>query len=456
MNNNAGSFSEFDLHLTRGDADQGIAGFSTNMPAGLTGDLTGIPFCPEASIALAREKTGVQEEVSPSCPAASAIGHTLVGTGVGVVLAYVPGKIYLAGPYNGDPFSIVSVTSAHVGPFDLGTVVLRFALHIDPYTAKVSVDPTASEPIPTIIKGIVAHVRDIRVQIDRPNFILNPTSCAPAGISSTLSSDLNQSATVTSHFQAASCANLKFEPKFAVSTQGKTSRADGASLTVNLSYPPGPAGTYSNIKQVKVELPKALPSRLTTLQKACTKAQFDTNPAGCPAASIIGHAKAVVPNIPVPVEGPAYFVSNGGEAFPNLIMVLQGYGVTIDLVGDTFISKTGITSSTFKAVPDNPVSSFELTLPEGPFSALAANGNLCSLTKTVTVKKKVTVKVKGHRKTITRNVKQTLPATLQMPSEFVGQNGAVVHQNTVVGVTGCAKGAHKAKRHGRAKHGKKR
>ena len=122
-----------------------------------------------------------------------------------------------------------------------------------------------------------------------------------------------------------------------------------------------------------------MPSRLTTLQKACTQKQFQANPAGCPKESVIGHAKAVVPNIPVPLEGPVYFVSNGGEAFPNLVMVLQGYGVTIQLVGDTLI-KNGVTSTTFNTVPDNPVTSFEINLPEGKFSALAANGNLCKPT----------------------------------------------------------------------------
>ena len=163
---------------------------------------------------------------------------------------------------------------------------------------------------------------------------------------------------------------------------------------------------------------------MTTLQKACTQAQFKANPAGCPAASLIGTAKAITPILPVPLEGPVYFVSNGGEAFPNLIMVLQGDGVTIDLVGDTFISKSGITSSTFKAVPDQPVSSFELTLPEGKFSALAANGNLCTPTTTKTVKQKVAVKVHGHKKTVTRKVKQTQATSLAIPTEFVGQNGA--------------------------------
>ena len=170
---------------------------------------------------------------------------------------------------------------------------------------------------------------------------------------------------------------MKFAPKFAVSTSGKTSKAKGASLHVKLTYPKGPQGTYANIQRVKVDLPKQLPSQLKTLQKACTAAQFESNPAGCPAASMVGHAKAITPLIPVPLEGPAIFVSHGNEAFPSLIMVLQGYGVTIDLVGSTFISKAGITSSTFKTVPDQPVSSFELTLPQGKYSALAANGNLC-------------------------------------------------------------------------------
>jgi hypothetical protein len=422
VNNNAGSFSPFYLHLTRTDAEQEIAGFSTNLPSGLTGDLSGIPYCPEASIEAARHKTGAKEQAEPSCPAASQVGHTLVGTGVGAVLAYVPGKIYLAGPFHGAPFSLVSVTSAVVGPFDLGTVVLRFGLTIDPYTARVSVTPTSSEPIPTILDGIVTHVRDIRVYIDRTHFTLNPTSCNPLAIGSTLTSNLGAAKTVTSPFQASNCQGLAFKPIFKVSTTGKTSRANGASLKVKLTYPPG---AQANISKVKVDLPKQLPSRLTTLQKACTAAQFESNPAGCPPASLIGHAKAITPLIPVPLEGPAYFVSHGGEAFPSLILVLQGYGVTIDLVGSTFINKAGITSSTFKTVPDQPVGSFELTLPQGKFSALAANGNLCK-------------------------------TKLVMPTQFDAQNGASVHQTTKIAVTGCPK-AKKAKHKKAAKHrGKKK
>jgi hypothetical protein len=188
------------------------------------------------------------------------------------------------------------------------------------------------------------------------------------------------------------------------------------------------------------------------LQKACTAAVFDSNPAACPAASIVASAKAITPILPVPLEGPAYFVSHGNEAFPQLILVLQGYGITIDLVGDTFISKAGITSSTFAHVPDAPVSSFELTLPQGKYSALAANANLCKPTKTETVKKTRTLKVHGHKKTVTRTVKETVPEPLTMPTEFVGQNGAELKQDTKIEVTGCPK----AVRHERKKKHAKR
>jgi hypothetical protein len=205
---------------------------------------------------------------------------------------------------------------------------------------------------------------------------------------------------------------LKFAPKFAVSTPGHTSKADGAGLTAKLSYPVAAQGTQADIKAVKVDLPKQLPSRLTTLQKACTDKQFETNPANCPKASMIGFAKVHTPLLPVPLEGPAIFVSHGGEAFPSLTMVLQGYGVTVDLVGTTFISHAGITSTTFKTVPDVPFSTFELTLGQGPYSALAAN---------------LPAKDKGS----------FCGQSLAMPTAFVAQNGAEIHESTAIGVSGC-------------------
>jgi hypothetical protein len=298
--------------------------------------------------------------------------------------------------------------------------------------------------IPHLIDGIPVQIKKVNVLINRPGFAFNPTNCNALPIAGSIGSDEGANSPVSVPFQVANCAVLKFAPKFAVSTAAKTSKASGASLHVKLSYPNAPFGSQANIARVKVNLPKQLPSRLTTLQKACTAAQFELNPAGCPSPSVIGHAKAITPLIPVPLEGPVYFVSHGGEAFPSLEVVLQGaapYPVTVDLVGTTFISKAGITSSTFKTVPDAPVGSFELTLPEGKYSALAANGNLCSLTSTKTVKKKITVRVKGHKKAETRKVKESTAAPLQMPTEFVAQNGAALKQSTPIAVTGCPKKA---------------
>ncbi|MFZ1925423.1 MAG: hypothetical protein WAU42_04685 [Solirubrobacteraceae bacterium] len=414
QNNAGGAYSPFYLRLTREDGEQELVKFSTTLPPGLTGNLTGIPFCPEADIEAAKSVTGAQEEVAPSCPAASEIGHTIVEAGVGTVLAQNPGKVYLAGPYHGAPLSIVSITSAKVGPFDLGTVVIRFALQINPLTAQVEISGVQSDPIPHIIEGIVVHVRNIHVYMDRAKFILNPTNCASlsinlavtgAGSNYAVPTD-QDTVNLTSPFQAADCASLAFKPSLKATTTGKNSRKNGAGLTVKLTYPKAPQGTQANIAKVKVDLPKQLPSRLTTLQKACIDQTFQTDPAACPAASIVGHAKAITPILPVPLEGPAYFVSHGGAKFPELIVVLQGYGITIDLHGETFISKKGITSSTFNTVPDQPVTSFELTLPQGPDSALAANGNLCT-------------------------------TKLSMPTAYISQNNTQIHTTTPIQTTGC-------------------
>jgi hypothetical protein len=458
-NNVAGSYSPFYLRIVREDGEQEITKFTSIFPPGLTGNLSGVEKCPEADIEAARHKTGTEELEHPSCPPGSEIGHTLVAAGVGSVLAQAPGKIYLAGEYHGSALSVVSITAAKVGPFDLGTVVVRFALSINPVTAQVEINGANSDPIPHIIKGIVVHVRDIRAYINREKFILNPTTCNPSSISETITGAGANPAIpadqmtvgASAPFQAADCQNLKFKPTFKVSTSAKTSRIEGTSLSVKLTYPTAPQGTQANIKLVKVELPKQLPSRLSTLQKACTEAAFDANPASCPSTSIIGHAKAITPILPEPLEGPAYFVSHGGAAWPELIIVLQGYGFTIDLHGETLISKQGVTSSTFHAVPDEPVTSFELTLPSGRYSALTGLGNLCAPTSTVTVKKKVTVRRHGKEIKLTRKVQQKQVTTLQMPTEFVAQNGAEIHQDTPITVTGCPKAVHKAKRHGRKK-----
>jgi hypothetical protein len=445
----AGAFTPFTLAFGRSDADQFLNGIRMQFPPGLLGMLSSVQLC------------GEPQASQGTCGPESVIGHVQVLTGPGGDPFLVTGgQVFITGPYKGAPYGLSIVVPAKAGPYTLsgttgqGTVVVRAQINVDPHTAALTV---TRDPLPTVLDGIPLQLKVVNVTIDRPGFVFNPTSCDPMAIGATLTSDQGASTPVSAPYQLTGCATLAFHPGFVVSTSGGTSRANGASLDAKVIYP---AGAQVNIAKVKVDLPKQLPSRLTTLQKACTAAVFEANPANCPAASVVGIAKAVTPVLPVTLTGPAYFVSHGGEAFPSLIVILQGDGVRVDLVGSTFISKAGITSSTFERVPDVPISSFELYLPQGPHSALAANGNLCSLTKTVTVKKKVTVRIKGNKKTETRNVKTTVAGSLTMPTAFLAQNGATINQSTKITVTGCAKAvkakkarkARKAQRARRASH----
>jgi hypothetical protein len=411
----AGGYTGFSMLLQREDGQQRIASLQFKTPEGLLGKISTVTLCEEPRAAKGE------------CPANSQIGHTVVGAGPGPFPLFVPetGKppapIYLTGPYEGAPYGLAIVVPVVAGPFNLGTIVVRAKIEVDPYTSRLTIT-TNPETLPTILDGVPADVRDINVILDRPEFMFNPTSCAPMSFAGTAYSIEGGSAPLSSHFQVGSCRSLKFNPDFQVSTTGKTSRTDGASLTARLVYPTGALGddqasSQSNLQLVKVELPKQLPARLTTLQKACLASVFNANPAACPPESVVGHVQVSTPVLGVPLTGPAYFVSHGGEAFPSLELVLQGGGVTIDLIGSTYINpKTGITSSTFKSIPDVPIGQFEFVLPEGPYSALAAAGSLCG-------------------------------RTLEMPSEFVAQNGAVIKRDTKLSVIGCPKAKRpKAKR----------
>jgi hypothetical protein len=397
-NINAAAFSPLTTTITREDGQQNIQTVQLHMPAGLSGILAGVKLCPEA------------EANAGACGAESKIGSTIVSVGLGGDPYTVKGgEVFLtekvAGSPAGAPFGLSIVNPAVAGPFNLGKVVVRAQIAVDPHTAQLTI---TTGTIPHILDGIPLQIKHVNVTVERPGFTFNPTDCNPAAVTGTIGSVEGTSSPVQVPFQVTNCASLKFAPKFSVSTSGKTSKANGASLTAKLAYPVAPQGTQANITRVKVDLPKALPSRLTTLQKACTNKQFELNPAGCPSESKIGYATVTTPLLPVPLSGPAVFVSHGGEAFPSLTMVLQGYGVTVDLVGTTFISKQGITSTTFKTVPDVPFNTFQLTLPQGKYSALAANGNLCT-------------------------------SKLTMPTEFLAQNGAKINESTPVSVTGCAK-----------------
>ncbi len=437
----AGSFSAFTLNLARADREQYVKGIQIHTPPGLLGMLSSVQLCEEPSADQGH------------CPEASKIGTTRVASGAGSHPFEIEGSVYLTGPYRGAPFGLSIVTPAVAGPFNLGLVVVRATIAVNPEnsTLTVTTDETGPYAIPQILDGVPLRLKRITVNIDRPNFMFNPTNCGAPGtpgtqqVTATISGSEDTKSTVSSMFAVGGCKSLVFKPQFTVSSSGHTSKADGASLDAKVSYPTGSVGSEANIASVKVELPEQLPSRLTTLQKACTAAQFETDPAGCPAASVVGIVRASTPLLPVGLSGPVYFVSHGGEAFPSLIVVLQGDGVRVDLTGSTFISKAGITSSTFKTVPDVPVSTFELYLPEGPFSALAANTSLCSLTSTVLVKHKITRKEHGRVVHKTLTTRTTKPASLIMPSEFVAQNGAVLKQDTKIEVTGCTIPKTKAK-----------
>jgi hypothetical protein len=409
----AGGFTPFLTTFVRHDSDQALQKVSVKLPFGVSGSLTGLPLCPEA-----QASTG-------TCSQASEIGTVTAGAGSGPTPFYVTGgKVYMTGPYEGSPFGLSIVVPAKAGPYNLGNVNVRAKVEVDIHTAQLTV---TSDPLPVIVSGVPVNIRLVNVTINRPGFTFNPTSCDPLSVTGTMTGGQGTVATVSNHFQVTNCGALAFKPVFKVSTSGKTSRKTGAGLSVKLSYPSLAFGKDANIAKVKVSLPKQLPSRLTTLQKACTAQTFEANPAACPTASRVGAATATTPIIPVPLSGPVYFVSHGGEAFPDLVIVLQGYGVTVDLVGSTFINeKTNVTSTTFKQIPDVPVGSFELKLPQGPNSALAAIGNLCT-------------------------------SKLKMPTAFVAQDGAEIHQSTAITTTGCGKAKSKrAKSHGKHRHNGKK
>jgi hypothetical protein len=442
----SGAFSPFALRLQRTDADSEFGSLSSlSLPPGLLGNVASIT-----------SRCTIEQADTHSCPAASHIGEVTAGAGAGPDPFYVGGDVYLTGPYKGNPFGVAVVVHAAAGPFDLGYVVVKGAIQIHD-DGSVTV---ATDPFPTILQGIPLQVKDIRVNLDRPGFMFNPTSCNQMSINGTVVSTDNQQAGVSSRFQVGECANLKFKPSLTVSTAGRTSKANGASLHVHLATHQGPSSAgaqrESNIAKVDVQLPVVLPARLPTLQKACTAAQFATDPAGCPVGSFIGTAIAHTPILASPLSGPAILVSHGGQAFPDLVLVLQGEGVRINLTGHTQIKK-GITFNHFETVPDAPVSSFDLTLPQGPHGVLTTDipgRNLCATTRTVTVTKRVTRRINGHTRKVTMKAKKAVATPLLMPTTITAQNGIVLKQATKIAVTGCAKVKAKVKK-AKTKRGRK-
>jgi hypothetical protein len=401
-NPQAGDYAPFVLSISRTDSEQDLSGVSVTLPEGALGKIAGIPLCPEANA------------TAGTCPEGSVVGSVTAAAGVGPNPYFVSGKAYLTGPYDGGPFGLVEEVPAAAGPFNLGIVVVRQSLHVNQVTGQVT---AVSNPLPTILDGIPLHVRRVDVVLNRPGFTFNPTSCAAMAVTGTLTSTEGASANVSSRYQVGGCSELPFKPSFTVSTRAKGSKQAGASLTVNVASSQGQA----NIAKVAVSLPIQLPARLTTIQQACPEATYNQNPASCPAGSDIGTATAHTPIFAGALIGPAYLVSHGGAAFPNLVLILQGEGVTLVLSGSINI-KHGVTSSAFDAVPDAPVSSFQLELPQGPHSGLAPN---------------LPAKAKDD----------FCGQNLTMPTTITGHNGAVITQNTKIAVSGCPKLKVKPKKH---------
>lgn len=400
-NNQAGDFSAETVTIARDDGEQNLSGITVTTPPGLLGMLSKVPLCQEPQASQG------------TCSEASKIGETteLVGPGSDPY-AVRGGRVYLTGSYKGAPFGLSIVVPTVAGPFTLkgnggfGREIVRASIAVNPQTGAVTI---VSDPLPNMLEGVPLDIRTVDVEINRPGFAFNPTNCEELHATSTITSLQGATASPSSRFEAANCAALPFKPTLSASTQTHAHRLTGASLTVKVAQKPGEA----NIRKVDLQLPTKLPARLATLRKACTEAQFAANPAGCPPESVIGEGSAVTPVLNVPLTGPVYIVSHGGAAYPDVVFVLQGAGVTIDLTGGTRI-KGDFTFSKFETVPDAPISFFEARLPEGPHSVLTSN-----------------LPATAHEDFCGRS--------LTMPTTITAQSGAQVTQSTKVAVAGCPK-----------------
>jgi uncharacterized repeat protein (TIGR01451 family) len=362
----AGAYSPLVLKLSREDGSAPISAIDTTLPPGLTGKLAGISYCPDSALASAAAKSGNAERQSPSCPASSRVGTVTVGAGAGPTPYYTQGTAYLAGPYKGAPLSVGIVTPATAGPYDLGTVVVRAALYVDPETARIH---AVSDPIPQILQGIPLDVRSIALQMDRPDFTLNPTSCDSMALTGNATSPFGSSAALSSPFQVGGCSALPFKPKLAISLKGGTKRGDNPALRAVLTAKPGEA----NIKKAIVALPHSEFLDQSHIRTICTRVQFAADQ--CPARSIYGKATAITPLLDQPLSGPVYLRSSSHQ-LPDLVADLNGQ-IHVVLVGRVDSIHGGIRNS-FEAVPDAPVSRFVLEMQGGKKGLLDNSRNLCN------------------------------------------------------------------------------
>jgi hypothetical protein len=376
VDNAAGSFSPVVMRLTREDGEQEMTKFSAILPRGVTGKLAGLTRCPDAAIAAASAKAGKEEIAAPSCPPSSHIGNIQVGAGAGAALTFVSGKVYLAGPWQGAPLSVAVITPAVAGPFDIGTVVVRQALTVDPRTAEVKVDAERSDPIPHILEGIPLKLRELRILVDRPNFIINPTSCEPSATNAflwgshfELLNPLDDVAVpLSSRFQAADCAALNFKPKLDLKLSGGTKRGSFPRFTATLKARPGDA----NLSYTQVTLSPASFLEQGHIRTICTRVQFAAN--ACPPGSVYGHVRAFTPILDEPLEGPVLLRSSDNE-LPDLVFDLHGL-VDVEAVA-RIDSKNGAIRATVEGIPDAPIDKVLVSMKGGPRGLIVNSRNLC-------------------------------------------------------------------------------
>jgi hypothetical protein len=380
----AGAHTPFYMRLTRRDGDQDMTRFSSVLPPGLTGKLAGIGRCPDAAIAAAKTKTGRQELASPSCPEDSRIGRVLGGAGVGSQLTHVPGSLYLGGPVGRAPLSAVAIVPAVAGPFDAGTVVVREALTLNPITAEVEVDGASSDPIPHIMQGIPLKVRDLRVYVDRPNFVLNPTGCKRSSVRATLFGSFldlfspgdDVPVALSAPFRAANCLELGFKPRLSIALNGGTRRgAHPASRSV-LRPRPGDA----NLAEAAVRLPRSAFLDQAHIRTICTRVQFAAD--ACPGGAVYGHVEVLTPLLEEPLKGPIYLRSSSNK-LPDMVFDLHGL-VDFEASARVDSIKGGI-RLTFKNVPDAPISKVIAGFQGGAKGLIVNSRNLCAAPSHATV-----------------------------------------------------------------------
>ncbi len=425
----AGGFTNFAVTLGHADTDQAPTSLSVHLPAGMAAMISSVKLCPDA------------QAQAGTCGPESLIGHATAVAGLGSSpFTETGGQVFITekpktGKYTNASFGLSVVIPTKAGPFDFGNVVTHAGLYVDPATTAVTV---VSE-LPTMINtvngatGAPVQLKQIHVVVDRPNFQFNPTNCTRTAVGAELTGAQGAVAHMSSPLQVANCSALPFHPELTAELSSNYDKNNGLAMKIVVKSAPGQA----NIQKTKVVFPLQVPSRLSTIQKACPDKTFEQNPALCSEGSVIGKAIAHTPVLKSPLVGPAYLVSHGNRAFPDAEFVLQGEGVEVILDCETNIHN-GITSSTFNSVPDAPVTTFEVELPRGPHSAFTGFGSLCSPTTTVTVKKRVTVRKHGKVKHVLRTVKEAKPEPLVLPTILGGQNGHTIEKTTPIKVTGCA------------------